>query len=145
MDIKEVIKRWKGNHRYTLKLINAMPLDDGDFKPTPAVKSFLSQCSHITTWLRTHSRFVMGKKMEKAKVKSIADATLALDEFFEELIHYLERSSREDLEAKVKVFYGNVSKLFILQTMDNHLSHHRGQMVIYLRLKGVKPASYVGW
>lgn len=29
--------------------------------------------------------------------------------------------------------------------MDNHLAHHRGQMIIYLRLQGIKPPAYTGW
>ena len=46
------------------KIIEMMPESDFDFKPIPEVKSFFSQCSHITTWLRTHSRFVTAIEME---------------------------------------------------------------------------------
>ena len=67
MNKKEIIKRWKGNQRYTLKLVEAMPGSSFDFKPTIEIKSFLLQCSHITTWLRTHSRFVTEQEMEKLK------------------------------------------------------------------------------
>ena len=145
MDKKEIIKRWKGNQRYTLKLIDMMPESDFDFKPVDEVKSFHSQCSHITTWLRTHSRFVTEIELKKLKFKTKEELTLGLTDFFNQLLSFLEGTSTENLEEKVKVFYGNVSKVFILQTMDNHLSHHRGQMVLYLRLKGLKPPAYVGW
>ncbi|NJL74904.1 MAG: hypothetical protein HC892_07620 [Saprospiraceae bacterium] len=29
--------------------------------------------------------------------------------------------------------------------MNDHLTHHRAQMIVYLRLKDVQPPKYVGW
>ncbi|MCU0354066.1 MAG: DinB family protein [Cytophagales bacterium] len=29
--------------------------------------------------------------------------------------------------------------------MENHIIHHRGQAIVYLRLKGIRPEGYVGW
>ena len=118
---------------------------DFDFKPVDGIKTFQSQCSHVTTWLRTHSRFVTGFEMEKKSPKTKAEIIEVLNDFFEQLLAFLKNATEEQLSEKVKVFYGNVSKAFIIQTMDNHLSHHRGQMILYLRLKGIKPPSYVGW
>jgi uncharacterized damage-inducible protein DinB len=43
------------------------------------------------------------------------------------------------------MWYGSSTKNRILNLMDNHLAHHRGQMIVYLRLKGIEPPSYVGW
>jgi len=145
MNKKEIIKRWKGNQRYTLKLVEAMPGSSFDFKPTIEIKSFLLQCSHITTWLRTHSRFVTEQEMEKLKFKTKEDIIAGLDDFFNQFLDFLTNTTEENLAKKTKVFYGNVSKKFIIETIDNHLSHHRGQMIIYLRLKGIKPPSYIGW
>ncbi|NRB48014.1 MAG: hypothetical protein HRU41_10110 [Saprospiraceae bacterium] len=70
MEKKELVKRWKGNQRYTLKLIEAMPEDNFNFKPIDGIKTFQSQCSHITTWLRTHSRFVTGEELPKINPKN---------------------------------------------------------------------------
>lgn len=145
METKELIKRWKGNQRYTLKLVDAMPEENFDFKPIDGVKSFLSQCAHITTWLRTHSRFVTGQEMEKLRPKSKAEILEGLNDFFEKFNDFLKEATEADLAEKNKVFYGNVSKAFITQTMDNHLSHHRGQIILYLRLKGINPPAYIGW
>ncbi len=36
----ELIKKWKGNKRYTLKFVEAMPEDDYDFKPSDEMKSY---------------------------------------------------------------------------------------------------------
>jgi len=37
------------------------------------------------------------------------------------------------------------SKKIILMLMRDHMTHHRGMLVIYLRENGIKPAGYKGW
>lgn len=33
----------------------------------------------------------------------------------------------------------------LFYAMENHIIHHRGQCVVYLRLNGVIPKGYYGW
>lgn len=145
MDPRYLLKRWKGNQRYTRRLIEAMPEAHFDFRPVPEVKTFLSQCSHIVTWLRTHSRFVTEQPMDKLRFPDKAAVLAGFDDFSEQLLTFLQSTTEANLAERVKVFYGTVPKYFILETMDNHLSHHRGQLIIYLRLNAIQPPSYVGW
>lgn len=145
MNSKALIKKWKGNKRYTLKFVELVSTNQLSFKPVEGTKTYQSQLSHITTWLRTHSRFVTGKELEKPSTKSKEDILHYLSDFFDVLLAYLEETNDEDLNEIIDVWYGKVSKEAILLTMDNHLSHHRGQLVIYLRLMGLKPPSYIGW
>lgn len=145
MNTKELVKKWKGNHRYSIKLIETMPDEAFTFRPTGEMKTFKSQASHITLWMRSHSRFVTGVAMEKPSMKTKADILQSFNEFFEMMISYLETATIEDLTQVVDMWYGKVTKESVLLTMDNHLSHHRGQMVVYLRLQGVKPPGYIGW
>lgn len=145
MTTKELIKKWKGNKRYTLKFIDAMPDEIFDFKPTPEMKSYKSQLSHITTWLRTHSRFVTDVEFEKVKLTSKELINKALEDFFDVFIERLDNLDEDNLKELVDVWYGKTTKYQIANIMDNHLSHHRGQMAVYLRLKNIKPPSYLGW
>jgi len=145
MEIQEIIKKWKGNKRYTLKFVQLVNEEQLAFKPVPGTKTYQSQLSHLTTWLRTHSRFVTEKELEKPKTRTQAEITQYLEEFFDEIIAFLEQTQVSELSEKVAMWYGTVSKTSILVTMDNHLSHHRGQLVVYLRLMGIKPPSYIGW
>nr|NIM13383.1 DinB family protein [Candidatus Aminicenantes bacterium]NIM80034.1 DinB family protein [Candidatus Aminicenantes bacterium]NIO82289.1 DinB family protein [Candidatus Aminicenantes bacterium]NIQ68157.1 DinB family protein [Candidatus Aminicenantes bacterium] len=49
-------------------------------------------------------------------------------------------------EEKIPLFGElKLSKSQTFMTIRDHVAHHRGQMVIYLRLKGIKPPQYVGW
>ncbi|GAA0873374.1 hypothetical protein GCM10009117_25210 [Gangjinia marincola] len=157
---EELVRKWKGNKRYTLKFVDALPKEDFDFKPSSEVKSYKSQLSHITSWLRTHSRFVTdnafaksslrdsrptGERSGKAKLTSKDLIRTALEEFFDAFLEKLEQMTDEQLNETVDVWYGKRTRYEIANVMDNHLSHHRGQLVVYLRLKNVKPPSYLGW
>ena len=145
MEIKELIKKWKGNKRYTLKFVEVVAEENLSFKLIEGTKSYQSQLSHLTTWMRTHSRFVTGKELKKPKTKTKDEILLYFSEFFDEILNFLEKMNNEELSEVVDMWYGKVSKESILMTMDNHLSHHRGQLVVYLRVLGTKPPSYIGW
>ena len=128
-----------------MKFIDLVPEEKLPFKPHSSVKTYQSQLSHITTWLRTHSRFVTGTTLEKAPTKTKNDLQAGLENFFDGIISFLENTTPEELSEVVEMWYGKVSKESILVTMDNHLAHHRGQLVLYLRLMDIKPPSYIGW
>ncbi|MEO1098332.1 MAG: DinB family protein [Bacteroidota bacterium] len=145
MEIKELSKKWKGNKRYTLKFIEVIEKEHLSFKPMEGAKTYQSQLSHITTWTRTHSRFVTGKGLSKPSRKTKEELLFYLNEGFDEIISFLKSTTKEELSEVVDMWYGKVSKESILSTIDNHISHHRGQLVIYLRLLGIKPPSYIGW
>ena len=49
------------------------------------------------------------------------------------------------LEEKVEFFAGPMNKRQILTLLNDHQTHHCGQLIVYLRLKGVKPPDYRGW
>jgi len=83
--------------------------------------------------------------MPKPSIKTKQEILFHLTDFFDTLLAYLKTEDAAALEEISPVFYGKRSREFILQVMDNHLSHHRGQMVVYLRMCGVVPPAYRGW
>ncbi len=38
-----------------------------------------------------------------------------------------------------------MNKLQINNPMQDHQTHHRAQLLNYLRLNGIKPPAYIGW
>ncbi|MGB3080065.1 MAG: DinB family protein, partial [Saprospiraceae bacterium] len=51
----------------------------------------------------------------------------------------------KDLNEPVDFFAGMMSRRRILLLMTDHVTHHRGQLGVYLRLNDVVPPSYRGW
>ncbi len=101
MDKKELIKKWKGNKRYTLKFVELILADQLSFKPIEGTISYQSQLSHLTTWLHAHSRFVTGKELPKPATKSKKDLSIHLLEFFDLIISFLEKTDETELSEVV--------------------------------------------
>jgi uncharacterized damage-inducible protein DinB len=53
--------------------------------------------------------------------------------------------SESNLNENVDFLAGRMTKRRLLLLLTDHVTHHRGQLVVYLRLKGVKPPDYRGW
>ena len=75
----------------------------------------------------------------KAEILEMARAAFAFSH------EALKKVEPHDLRSKVKVFAGPMNIRQIIQLMNDHLTDHRGQITIYLRMKGIKPPNYIGW
>jgi uncharacterized damage-inducible protein DinB len=54
--------------------------------------------------------------------------------------------SQEDWEAEVPNFFaGPRRKRVIVYLLQDHATHHRAQVLMYLRLLGLEPPRYRGW
>ena len=57
----------------------------------------------------------------------------------------IEELTSEQLLAKCE-FAGDAIPVWrLFYAMENHIIHHRGQCVVYLRLNGAIPKGYYGW
>lgn len=57
----------------------------------------------------------------------------------------LKNTSADALSEKVEFFAGEKTKLQILNLLQDHVTHHRGQLIVYLNLNNIEPPKYVGW
>jgi len=147
--IIELSKKWENAKAYTLKMAEAMPAENYNFKPTPDVMSFKQQLLHIAEnmkWLSSAHLFSPSSKAEKDtaswdKAAVVKYVTAAYEQGL--AAHHLLRQNQ--LNEVVPFFAGTMSRRKILVLMHDHQTHHVGQLILYLRLKGIKPPAYVGW
>ncbi len=127
-----------------------MPVENFGFKPAPEEMSFGQQLDHIAqnmAWLAgdhlAAAKFShpLATKQDRTPEESIAALTAALTYARDAIA----ATKTGDLGEKKKFFAGPMSKRQIIALMHDHHTHHRGQLVVYLRLKGVKPPQYRGW
>ncbi len=148
--IAESLKKWKNASAYTLELAAAMPQDKFDFKPVEGEMSFGEQLDHIgqnMTWLA--GDYLKGEKFkhplqdkkERTPAETIELLTASLA-FAEEAIA---NTSPDSLSIVKEFFAGPMSRRQIIALMHDHHTHHRGQLIVYLRLNGIKPPKYRGW
>ncbi len=141
----------KTEHRVTKSIVEAIPLDKGDYRPDAVSKSALELAWHIAaTEMRFMDAVVAGEfdlspRPRPDSVKNSADMAAWYAEKFERRLEELAKLSPEAL-VKVVDFRGlfQLPAVMFLNFMLNHSIHHRGQLSMYLRPMGAKVPSIYG-
>jgi uncharacterized damage-inducible protein DinB len=143
--VDELIVKWTNNKSYTIAIIEAMPEEHFDFVPAKDMKSFKKQAAHIVTTLHWQMETLGFADIPKFKGETKDEILASYETLFDYILTELKSMKGDQLSESVTVFYGESSKRRLLNLMDNHVAHHRGQLIVYLRLKGIAPAKYKGW
>jgi uncharacterized damage-inducible protein DinB len=135
---------------YTIKMASLMPEDKYSFKATPAEMSFGEQLLHISSnmgWLCSSylSSFKNPVTKMDATLTKKKDILMVLNKTYDFAIDILQHFDATHLADTVSFFAGAMSKLQIINLLNDHQTHHQGQLIVYLRLNGIKPPDYIGW
>lgn len=141
--------KWENSKNYLIEISEAMPEENFDYKPTEREMSFKEQLVHIRSnmiWLgETYFTSDGYKKSEKinptTKQEIIAELTIA----FNTVDEIIKNVDENDLKTEVDFFAGPKTKLQILNLLQDHVTHHRGQLIVYLNLNNIIPPKYSGW
>ena len=148
--IASVLTKFKNSKEYTLKVADLMPEHRYSFRPTKEEISFGEQLLHICSnlgWLSS-SYLSTGNNpvtKEDSKLQSKDSIRQVVVRTYDYAIAVLTQFSANNLSDTVKFFAGPMSKLQIINLLSDHQTHHRGQLLVYLRLCGLTPPKYVGW
>ena len=140
----------KNEHRLTRNVIEAIPADQGDYRPDPASKSALELAWHIAS---TEGRFMeavaagqfdLSPRPRPEAIKTSAGLAAWYAEEFQKRFDTLTTLTNEQL-VKIVDFRGmfQLPAVLYLNFVLSHSIHHRGQLSTYLRPMGSKvPAIY---
>ncbi len=126
-----------------VKAAEKMPEENYSFKPTPEVRSFGQLVGHVADANYMFCSQASGqanpmKNIEKTKT-SKADLVAAI----KGAVAYCNSAFDSMTDAKgsemVKLFGFNLAKLSLFSLNTAHTDEHYGNMVTYLRLKGIVP------
>ncbi len=146
--LAQLSRKWTNAKEYALKMAELMPEKYYDFKPVPEEMSFKQQLLHIADnmqWLSSAYLFVPKANKIDTSVKSKAAVIKILSDAYDMGTAAHHNLSGKQLDEVVKFFAGPMMRRQILNLMHDHQTHHLGQLIVYLRLKGIKPPDYVGW
>ncbi|MCM4172146.1 DUF1572 domain-containing protein [Arenibacter sp. TNZ] len=150
LTIPTFLEKWDNSKTYLVTLIEAMPYEKFDFKPTEKQMTFQDQLLHIESnmdWLC--STYFEGHKSNKHRdstVKLTKEETIKfVITGFDRVSTILKNIPSSELSEKVEFFAGKKTKLQILNLLQDHVTHHRGQLIVYLNLNNIEPPKYVGW
>ncbi len=137
---------WDGIKKNVAASAAALPEADYGFKPTPAVRSFGQILGHL---VNEHYLICSGVKGEKnphekadfEKTSSKADLGKALEASIAYCDGVYGAMTDATALATMELFGDKYTKLALLHLNVTHDSEHYGNLVTYLRLKGVVPPS----
>ena len=147
--VSTFIEKWDNSKDYLVAVAEAMPEDKYDYKPAEREMSFREQLFHIQdnmNWLST-THFSGEKYVKKEAVKGLSKAQMIqeIKASFDKAKAFVQNTNDIELSQKVDFFAGPKSKLQILNLMQDHVTHHRAQILVYLNLNGIQPPKYIGW
>jgi len=122
-----------------------MPEENYGFKPTPDVRSFGQVIGHVADAQYLFCSAVLGKTnpapgIEKGKTTK-ADLVQALKDAFAYCDAAYDGMTDAQAAAQVKFFGREQAKVTVLSFNTFHNNEHYGNIVTYMRLKGLVPPS----
>jgi uncharacterized damage-inducible protein DinB len=131
-----------------VKAAEKMPEENYSFKPTPDVRSFGQLVGHVADASYMFCSQAIGeavapKNIEKTKT-SKADLVAAIKDG----VAYCTKAFDSMTDAKggemIKMFNFDLARLTVFSINSAHTDEHYGNMVTYMRLKGIVPPTSEG-
>ena len=132
--VPKLLQHWKTSKAYTIAIAQQMPEADYSFKPHPDQMTFKEQLLHIAGMNEYFMSKIAGAKPPLKKPMTLDKASViqALNDSFDYVIKTIGGLTHDQSDQNIET---------LLLAMD-HTTHHRGQCVVYLRARGIKPAEY---
>ncbi|MEM6700407.1 MAG: DinB family protein [Bacteroidota bacterium] len=149
--LKEELKAaWLRSEMMTLKNVEQMPPQFFTFKYTKEAMTFAEQWRHCVIYTCGQLAGLTGVKNPYKGVK--LPVQMSKENIIKELknMYTFIRTSIEELSSKELLaeckFAGDTIPVWrLFYALENHIIHHRGQCIVYLRLNGIRPKGYYGW
>jgi len=139
-----IVKHLKTSKEFTVKVAEAMPEADYDFKLSAPQMSFGQQMVHLSQAFEYFTSALAGQKPNPAKPASAkkADVVAFVKTSFDNVIARVSGLSHEQLMKTYKSEEGEMTGLDMLLGLLDHTTHHRASAEMYLRAKGITPPEY---
>jgi len=141
------LEKWENSKNYLIGIAEAMPEEYYDFKPTERQMTFKEQLLHIQSNMEWLGAKYLNK--EESEISIVENEKERIIKTLENSFNYVAKAVKDTdtskLSETVDFFAGQKSKLQILNLLQDHVTHHRGQLIVYLNLKDVEPPGYSGW
>ncbi len=144
------LRSLKSEQPITQRVIEAIPLDQGDYRPDPVGKSAVELAWHIVLAEHRFSEAVINGAFDftnSGRPSDLTDSAAIARWYGETTRQDVARLSALSAEALLKIVdFRGLFQLPAVAFLDfslHHIVHHRGQLSMYLRPMGAKvPAIY---
>lgn len=141
---------WERATNYTLEVVRAMPADNYDYRATDEVGSFAGLSGHIAGnifWLTSRLIKDEDNQIDRIEWKELSKEEIIsyLKQAFNYVAETVKEINEEELNDTLEFGGETMNKERIFGLMRDHMTHHRAQLILYLRLNKIEPPRYVGW
>lgn len=145
----DFLTKWTNSKQYLIDLINMMPAEKIDYKPTETSKTFAETVIHMVSnmvWLST-DYFDGGGFDSGYKTRTFTKETLLdlVSQAFDYSHAAVKNYDVKDYYLAHEFFAGPMNNVQILRLMNDHMSHHKGQLTVYLKMNDLAVPRYIGW
>ncbi|WP_104733870.1 DinB family protein [Hanstruepera ponticola] len=150
--INDYLERLENSRKYLILVAENMPEEQYNFKASPESMSFAENLMHIAWAMDWHCQTLLGDRKArnwetdtelKVANKSKQEMLAAVNKTFDETIKFIRRFNTNKFNDRLDYLGLNRTKRQIFLLLADHITHHRGQMLVYMRLNGIKPPRYV--
>lgn len=147
---QELRAAWLRSERMTMTNVEQMPPEFFTFKYTDEAMTFAEQWRHCVI-------YTCGQLASRADIKNPYEGIklpvqMPKDDVIKELknMYTFVKQTIDELPSEKLLadcdFAGDKIPIWrLIYALENHIIHHRGQCIVYLRLNGVVPKGYYGW
>lgn len=146
------LERLENSRKYLIQVAEIMPEDKYDYRASTDSKTFSENLMHIGAAMDWHCQSLLGGRKPRdfstdttfhIENKSKEEMIAIINKTFDNTIEWIKKFNTSQFDDKLDYFGLNRSKQQILLLLTDHITHHRGQMLVYLRLNGLVPPRYV--
>lgn len=147
---QELQAAWNRSETMTLTNVEQMPPEFFAFKYTDEAMTFSEQWRHcvIYTCGQLAGRTGVENPYEDINLPVQMPKADVIKEL-KNMYAFVQKSVEELSDEKLLMdceFAGDTIPIWrLFYALENHIIHHRGQCVVYLRLNGITPKGFYGW
>jgi uncharacterized damage-inducible protein DinB len=150
--IKDYLERLQNLKKYLMLVAETMPKNKYDFKASSESLTFAENLMHIGYAIDWHSQSLLGERKSrdwktdtifKVANKSKKEMIATVNKTFDEAIKLIKQFDTTKFNDELDYFGLNRTKRQIFLLLADHITHHRGQMLVYMRINGFVPPRYV--
>jgi len=150
--IEDYLERLENSKKYLITVAELMPENKYGFRATPESLSFAENLLHIGYAIDWHSQSLLGGReardwktdtVFKVANKTKKEMIATISNTFNDTIKLIKQFDTTHLDEELDYFGLIRSKRQIFSLLADHITHHRGQMLVSLRLNGIVPPRYV--
>ena len=146
--MEEFFYKWENSKAFTLEVIDKMPDDLLGYKPHETAMSFGEQITHLGAATANISKgFLLGGEMDfdtSVKPQTKAEMKEYINKAYDYGRKTISSLTEAQLSEKIDSFAGNVTRRQMVGLVDDHITHHRGAAISYIRANGIEPPAFRG-